>query len=318
MNWDKIKNDTGRLINGVQINVDLINSCCLACPSCAVGSIGTKRKGVMSIDLFRRILDKAESEMKIRLVMLYVYSDPSMHKDLHLFVQECTDRGIKTWISTMLQVTNCDFEKVIEARPTEFRISFPGWEQMSYYQSKHADPLRFARKIEEVCALPRYKETTWTLFFHHYKDNGHEIEGAKYLADRHSLKFVAIPSIFMPLEKVVEGNYTEKDLELISRLWETPEEAMARMKRSKDCILWKQLTLDANGDVYLCQLVYEERFKIAHYLNTPWKAIRQMMKANDFCSKCLKKGGDQYESCYSAPATSKDPVGEANKKRRIW
>jgi MoaA/NifB/PqqE/SkfB family radical SAM enzyme len=272
----------------------------------------------MTIDLFRKILDKAQSEMKIRLVMLYVYSDPCMHKDLHLFVQECTDRGIKTWISTMLQVMNCDLEKVIEARPTEFRISFPGWEQMRYYQSKSADPLRFNANFEKVMELPRYPETKWTLFFHHYKDNGHEISEAQALAEYNGLKFIPIPSIFMPLERFIEGRYTEADRQLISRLWETPEEAVARMKRSSDCMLWKQLTLDANGDVYLCQLVYEERFKLAHYLNTPWKAIRQMMKAHDFCTKCLEKGGDQYELCYSAPATSLDPVGEANKKRRVW
>jgi len=318
MSIEAIKNWAGQRINGVQINIDLVNSCCLACPSCAVGSIGTKRKGIMSIDLFRKILDKAEGEMKIRLVMLYVYSDPCMHKDLHLFVRECTDRGIKTWISTMLQVTNCDFEKVIEARPSEFRISFPGWEQMNYYQSSHADPQRFAKKVEEVCQLPRHKETTWTLFFHHYKDNGHEEWAAEQLAHRHGLKFVSIPAIFMPLEKFVEQRYTAKDHELIARLWETPEEAVARMKRSTSCMLWKQLTLDANGDVFLCQLVYEERFKLAHYLNIPWSAIQKIYRGHEFCSACLKMGGDQYELCYSAPATSKDPVGEANKKRRTW
>lgn len=313
-----LKDTIGQYINGVQLNIDLVNACCLACPSCAVGSIATKRKGVMSIDLFRKILDKADREMKIRRVMLYVYSDPCMHKDLHLFVQECTDRGIDTWISTMLQSTNCDFEKVIEARPTEFRISYPGLEQMSYYQSKNADPERFLAKLKSVAKLPRHKETTWTLFFHHYKDNGHEIEQAELFANQYGLKLVVIPAIFMPLEKFVRHDYSEADLGLISRLWETPEEATARMKRTKDCVLWKQLTLDANADVFLCQLLYKEEFKLANFLHTPWRAIQKMMKSHPFCGDCLKKGGNQYQLCYAPPAESLDPVGEANKKRRTW
>jgi len=125
----KFVNWVGEKVNGVQINIDLVNACVLACPSCAVGSIATPRKGKMTPDLFRRILDKAEREFRVRRVMLYIYSDPCMHKDLHVFVQECTNRGIDTWISTMLQATSCDFAKVIEARPTEFRISFPGLEK---------------------------------------------------------------------------------------------------------------------------------------------------------------------------------------------
>lgn len=241
-----------------------------------------------------------------------------MHRDLHYFVQECTDRGIETWISTMLQVTNCDFEKVIEARPTEFRISYPGFEQMGYYQSPKASVERFKRKLDEVSCLPRHKETTWTLFFHHYRDNSHEIPEAEVLAKEHGLKLVVIPAIFMVLERMIRGDYSESDLKVISRLWETPEEAVSRMKRTDDCIMWKQLTLGANGEVYLCQLVWSEEFKIAYYLDTPWKEIRRRMKTHLFCGECLSKGGDQYQSCYAPPATSLDPVGEANAKRRVW
>jgi len=173
-------------------------------------------------------------------------------------------------------------------------------------------------KINWVCALPRYPETTWTMFFHRYRDNGHEETQARELADRYKLKFVSIPAIFMVLEKFVEKRYTEADLELISHLWETPEEATATMKRTKDCVLWKQASIDANGDLFLCQLLYEERFKLCNFLNTPWPAIKKMMQTHDFCKECLKCGGNQYQLCYAPPATSKDPVGEANKKRRIW
>lgn len=308
----------GVKLNGTQINLDIVNGCCLACPSCAVGSIATKRKGIMMPDLFKRILDKAEREFKIRRVQLYMYSDPCLHPHLHLFLEECRNRKIKTWLSTMLQSTACDFEKVIEARPTEFRISFPGWDKMRYYQSARADPKRFNRKIEEVCALPRYPETTWTLIFHHYRDNGHEEPRARELAAKHNLKFVRIGAIFMPLEKYVEQDYSEADKELISHLWESPEDAAKTMKRTETCMLWKQISLDANGDVFLCQLVYQERFKLVNFLDVPYRTIHKMLKTHKFCGKCLKMGGNILQECYSEIDKYDDPVGHANKKRRKW
>ena len=120
---ERLKGWLGTNLYGISLNVDLVNGCLLRCPTCAVGSIGGRKGGIMSIATFRQILEWGGL---IRRVMLYVYSDACMHPDLHLFVEECRKRGIDTWISTMLQTTTCDFAKVIEARPTEFRISFPG------------------------------------------------------------------------------------------------------------------------------------------------------------------------------------------------
>lgn len=224
MSLQQIKDFVGVKVNGVSLNIDLINGCCLSCASCAVGSIGTKRKGMMTYDKFCQILDKAQSEFKVRHVQLYMYSDPCMHKDLHFFVQECTNRGIPSWISTMLQVTNCDFNRVIDARPAEFRISMPGFDNMSRFQGG-ADPKRFKQKFHSVCELPRHKETKWVLCWHSYKDNSHEEEAMRRLASANGLTFFKLPAIFMPLEKYVNGDYSEQDREIISHLWESPEEA---------------------------------------------------------------------------------------------
>lgn len=316
--FEKIVHQAGARINGVTINVDIVNACCLSCPSCAVGSIGTKRKGIMSIETFRRVLDKAQSEMKIRLVRMYTYSDALMHKDADLFFAECTKRGLESWSSTMLQVINCDLRKVIEARPKEFRISFPGFEQMSYYQSKAAHPDRFRRNFAEAMKLPRHPETVWTLMFHRYNDNGHEVEAARKMAEDNGLKFVDINAIFMPLELYVEQRYSPADHVLLSRLIETPEVAAATMRRTKTCRMWyKELTLDANADTFLCELVYEERFKIGNYFHLTWKQIQSIFENHSFCGKCLEMGANELQNCYAPPAYSDNPALEANKKRRI-
>ena len=313
---EHIKGWLGSKINGIGFIIDIADFCPLSCPSCAVGSIGRRKGGYMSFDMFRRILDKAQKECKVRRIQLYGYCDPCTHPDLHLFVQECTDRGLQSMLSTMLQTTKCDFQKVIEARPSEMRISFPGWKRMEYYQ-RGASPDRFDRKIEEVCALLRHPETRWTLLYQLYNDNRNELPKARALARKHDLSFVVLPAIFMPCEKMVEHNYSEQDQELISHLLETPEQTLQRLRFSTSyCLLWKQITMDAEGEVYLCQLIYEDRFKLGmNYLTTPLKQMQKAIIRHPFCKPCMAMGAHAYQFLYADFCKYEDPITVANRRR---
>jgi len=293
--------------------IDIINACSLRCPSCPIAAY-PPRKGKMAIELFRAILDKAQREAKISHIQMYSFSDACLHPALHLFIREATSRGIGTYLSTMLQRTMCDFAKVIDARPTEFRVSFPGWKKMSYYQ-RGADPERFDKTFAEVMKLPRHKETLWSMVFHWYKDNLDEFPAVKKLAEDNGLKLVVIPAIFMVPEKIVSGEYTQQDKELISRLLETPEECIAGMrKRTTDyCQCWDQITIDAQGDVMLCQLVFEERFKLMPFLGHPLPEIRKAIRSHSFCSGCLAKGINAYNELYADFTVSDDPIGDMDK-----
>lgn len=296
--------------------IDIINACSLRCPSCPIASYGG-RGGKMSFETWRAILDKAEKETRISHVQMYSFSDACLHPELHRFVQEATDRGIGTYLSTMLQLTKCDFARVIEARPTEFRISFPGWNHMGYYQ-KGASPDRFDSLFNEVCQLPRYPETLWTMVFHWYKDNLNEFPAVKRLAEEKGFKLVVIPAIYMVPEKIVSGDYTQQDQEIISRLLETPEQCIAGMKKRAldSCQCWDQVTLDARGDVFLCQLVYEERFRLMSFLDTPLADIRKAIRSHSFCPGCIAKGINAYNELYADFTVSDDPIGDMDRFHR--
>jgi hypothetical protein len=315
---EELKGWIGTKVNGYMYVIDIINACCLRCPTCAVGVLPFRKETgkVMSFDLFRRILDKAQSESKIRKIQLYIYSDPCMHKHLHLFLEECRKRDIPNSISTMLQATNCDFAKVVEARPTEFRVSFAGWRNMSIYQ-RGGNTRRFLDKLELISNLPRYPETRWTMFYHLYKDNLDEAPLAKKLAEDHGLDFIAYPAIYMINEKVVEKNYTPAELETISHLLETPEENIKRLAvDTQYCQMQrKQVTIDANGDAWLCQIVYEDRFRLAPFLTTSLREIRRLQKAHPFCVKCKAAGGHTYQYLYGDSTKIEDPIVYADKKR---
>lgn len=311
---EEVKGWLGMKFRGITLNIDILNGCVLNCPSCGVGIFGRRKAHRMPIEFFRKILNKAQNENKVRKVQLYAYSEPCMHPDLHLFVDECRKRGIQSIVSTVLQATRCDFAKVIEARPTEFRISFAGLEQMSYYQ-RPAKPEIFRRKFDEVCKLPRYEETLWTMGFHLYRDNEHEMEIARKMAHENKLKFVVIDSVLMPQERNVEQQYTPQDLELISHLKKTSDQSISRMKKSDYCMCWKQITIDATGMVYLCQLVYEDRFKLGNFLDMSNKEILRRIKTHPFCKKCTAIGANVYQAGYDDFTVKGDPVAIADRRR---
>jgi sulfatase maturation enzyme AslB (radical SAM superfamily) len=313
--YEELRDAVGKRLYGIQMNIDTLNACSLRCHSCALGSIGTRGGEVMSLDLFKRIMDKAQSETKIRRVQLYVYSDICLRKDAHLFVQELTDRGIESTISTMLQRPKCDYEKLIEARPTEFRISFPGFNKMNYFQTT-AKPEEFKKWWPVVTSLPRYPETKWNLVMHVYKDNQDEIQMAREMAEAAGMHLVLLPAIFMPLEKTVENRYSEADRDIISHMIESPEEIIPKLKPTNYCGLWWQISLDARGDVFLCQLVFEERFRLMNYMDAPIEEIRQALRKNSFCTKCLASKANQIQSCYADMVKYDDPISVADKKRR--
>jgi len=260
------------------------------------------------------MLDKAQRESKVRNVQLYAYSEPSTHPDLHQFVQECTDRQIPAIISTIGQYSRCDWRKVVDARPREIRISFPGWKHMAYYQ-RGATPERFNANFDKLMLLPRHKETTWTLGFHIYKDTAEEMPAAIELARRYRLKFVPLQAIHMDNGKHVSQNWTEADRELLSHLVESREDQVKRFIYSDFCYCQsKQITISADGRVWLCQLTYD--FPLGDFLDMSLKEIRKTIKEHPFCVLCKNVKGNVYQELYGYFFDEGSPVAKAEKGRR--
>lgn len=185
---------------------------------------------------------------------------------------------------------------------------------MRYFQ-RGASPSLFDANLAAVVKLPRYPETVWTWVYHLYRDNQDEVELARHVAEHSGFKFVVLPAIFMPLEKMVDGDYSTDDRELISHLIQTPEEAVSGMKKVPVCPLWKHITLDASTRVFLCELIYREEFVLGKFFDKPIHEWLSLAKSDPFCGKCIDKKANTMQLCYAEIATSKDPVGDANKKR---
>lgn len=295
--------------------IDLVDSCPGACPTCPVGVQPRRNGHRMSLDTFKRILDKAQSECNVWKIQLYRWSDPLMHPDIHLFIEECRKRGIPSSTSSFLQSTLCDWEKVAASGVTEFRVSFSGWRKMHIYQAP-ATAERFIRKFDMLSALKWHPDTAKVFFFHEYKDNADEIPYAREMAEVSGFKFVTFPATFMVYDRIIEG-YTEEDLKTIAMLTETPEENIARHRRKPDANDWcsmqeREVVLDSYGRMNLCQMMFPKQYQMGDFLTTPLSELRAKVMQHSMCPRCKAKGVGHYALIFSDPAKDEDTVAVAN------
>jgi hypothetical protein len=282
----------------------------------------------MTIDMFREVLDKLQFKDKINIhkIQLYRWSDPLLHPDLHKFIAECNLRGIRSATSSVLQAMQCDLEKVIAAKPTEFRVSFSGWEKMHIYQ-KGARPERFIENLKRLAYMPTHPETKRVFFFHRYKTNRHEEDRARVLAEDYGYHFVPFEATYMVYDRIVENYTGEKPYEAweikdIDMLTETPEQNISRLKHkptSNDyCSMQKrEITLDSHGRVQQCQMMYKENFIIGNVMHRPFKEIRKDIVNNPFCKTCKASGVVSYARIFGDPAVKPVPKETADKGKYL-
>lgn len=315
-------------ITGTEILIDIVDACPMRCFTCPTGIQLPRDGNRMSIDLFKRILDKLQFEDKIKIfkIQLYRWSDPLLHKELHLFIEECNLRGFRCATSSVLQAMQCDLEKVIASKPTEFRASFSGWEQMHIFQ-KGANPERFIKNLERVAKMPTHRETERVFFFHRYKTNGHEEAPARRLAEDNGFKFVAFEATYMLYDRIVENftgekPYTDEERDVLDRLTEYPEENISRLEKEPSendyCRMQNQeITLDSYGRVQQCQMMYQGKNIMGSVLDEPMKDIRMRIVNNPFCVSCKKSGVIPYSKIFGDPATKYDPKATADKGKYV-
>lgn len=312
---ERLKNRIGKKFKGLTLYVDVIDMCPLRCPTCPTGVQGSRPEIAMRPETYEKILVKTLSECKIRKVQLYRFGDPLLHPDLHEFIEIGHKYGIKSSLSSAIQVVYADMRKVIDARPSEFRISYSG-KDMHLYQ-RGANLGKFLENLYKLDRLPRHSETRWVMFFHIYKDNFEEIAPAKELAKEYGYDFVSFPATFMVYDHIIEG-YTERDKKTLAMLTETPKENIARLlkkpKATDYCNMQEgEITLDAKGQMYLCQCMYKPKYVVGDFLTTPLRDLRKIIMEAPICSRCKEMGIVKYSFIFGDPSFIKDPISKANK-----
>ena len=308
--------------------IDIVGTCNLRCPSCAVGNfekadfIGSVRpRGFMRFDYFCAALDKIEAEKDpddICLIELYNWGEPFLHPELPSFIAEVNRRqNFYCGLSSNLSHKHADFERALLAQPRTLRVSLSGYFEASYAKTHIRgnielvkDNMRRVSDIIEKHAL----NTVVTVAYHVYRHNtGEELEEMRRFCE--GLNFTLTPNWanFYPLEKVAryfEGNASAKERELISMLVFTPDEQRnyAAAFAGKPCAIRDQMAINYDGSVALCCAIYDPRYDIANdFLQTPSSELQSRKYRHDMCDSCI--GSNFHAMMCNYAMAEKDRIG---------
>ena len=287
--------------------IDVFSYCNLRCPTCIVGNkfgdIHEWPKGLMSVELLGRILDKALSECRILAVGLYNWTEALLHPDLPMLVREVKARGLPCHLSSNLNVLRRPEELLAEG-PDSLRVSVSGFTQPIYQLGHRAGDIEKVK--HNMVLLAEAKATTGAatgieVFYHRYKHNVAEMALMEQFALSLGFTFRSCLAQIFPVEKIInisEGKVSPDDRTTLDLLALPLERALAVTSQTKNtsCRLFDDMmTLDIEGNVMLCCGSSMERSNVVgNFLEMPLAELQALKGQKTLCGPCLDLGIPDY------------------------
>jgi MoaA/NifB/PqqE/SkfB family radical SAM enzyme len=287
--------------------IDVFSYCNLRCPTCIVGNkfsdIHEWPKGLMSVELLGRILDKAVSECQILFVGLYNWTEASLHPDLPMLVREVKARGLHCQLSSNLNVLR-NPERLLAEGPDGFRVSLSGFTQPVYQLGHRAGDIEKVK--HNMVQLAEAKATTGAataieVFYHRYKHNVAEMALMEQFALSLGFRFHSILAQIFPVEKIInisEGKVSPDDratLDLLALPLELALAVTSQTKKTSCKLLDDMVTLDIEGNVMLCCGSSMDRSNVVgNFLEMPLTELQALRGQKTLCGRCLDLGIPDY------------------------
>lgn len=281
--------------------IDIVGGCNLRCPTCPVANQNLP-KGLMSIELFQKILQKIQQECTDPHpdIWLFNWTEPQLHPQIAQFIETTHTFGMTSFISTNLNLGS-RIEDMMRAKPTRLKVSLSSLQQ-SIYSTTHTRG-DIAVVIENLHALAKWRDVynspTQIWIGHHlYRNTIAEQAEVKALADSLGFGYAPSPAIVAPLERVMRMKNTPEadDVDgLRAQLLYDPLllQQVNAQKRSgkKDCELrFNMTTIQHDGMVNLCCATTQPiAKKPVAFLDHPHDELEDMKYNNAFCGQCMKQ-----------------------------
>jgi hypothetical protein len=283
--------------------VDVVGTCNLSCPSCAVGNAPAQlAKGLMSVATFDKVLSKIKAEYcdRGRLFLdLYNWGEPGLHPDLSKLIRLAREAGFGVGLSSNLNVFP-DLRDVIKAAPDYLRISFSGMREASYGATHRGGSVMALKAnmylVREL--IDRYdSKTVVQAGFHVYRSNfPDDFLAARALCDELSFLFAPVIASVMPAEKlaaIAQGRPAALESDLLARLV-LPMETLLDIFRgagppTSDCQFRQaRTTINFDGSVSLCCATYDrDKIISGDFLSTTRQSIEAAKYSHAFCGTCM-------------------------------
>lgn len=289
-------------------NVEVVGACNLRCPACPNGTdaVRGRRRGLMEVDRFGRILEKLSTECppaEVQDLSLFNWGEPLLHPRIGDLVRITREHGYPCVVSTNLNDAT-HLEALVQAHPTVLKISVSGFHGATYGRT-HAggDVGRVLRNLALLRGLLQRHgaPTRVEVAYLAYRGNvGDDLIRFQDLCAALGFGFRPFWALLMPVERnvdLLEGRARAEDERLAAELVVHPAEAQAIAARhaaaGRSCRLVEDaLVLNHDGSVDLCCGVYSLPPVAPDYLTTPLAELQALRRAHPYCQRCMRSHVD--------------------------
>ena len=283
--------------------IDVAGTCNLKCPTCPVGNspIGSRAKGFMEVDLFRRIVEKivADGAAARPEIFLFNWGEPLLHPKLGEILGLIHAAGMPSHLSTNLNVDR-GLREMAKANPTNLKISISGFTPQAYERTHAGGNLALVKSnlYRVRHELDKAGATTRVWVGHHlYRNNIHQQEDVAAVCRELGFEHHPIVAFFQPLERLIEvAEGRGAPHPILDELLDHPRDYVPRLRDGRrpgmDCELrFNQTAINFDGTVALCCSVYEEANMLgANFLEHSHEDLQARKYAHPFCETCMKAG----------------------------
>ncbi|MDO9068342.1 MAG: radical SAM protein [Deltaproteobacteria bacterium] len=298
----------------IKLIVEPFNGCNLHCPLCPTGRMVTDRKvSELSFGLFKQAVDPLSPYLYE--VYLYNWGEPLLNPELFEFVKYCSQRRIKTIVSSNLTLFEPRMmDQLLASGLDTLIISLDGISSRTYLQYRRGGD--FGKVMANMKGILKERgnrksgrpKVVWQFIV--FPFNEQEVAGAARLAREAGVDEIRFISSFSNMEEMVYKDDTQKQSQLNDFLPADPRYHLFRAATGKKAeikpqcnYLWGQISLRTDGGIAPCCGSYYRRDDFGSladdcildiWNNDKYREARRAVKSggiyrsSTICDACLK------------------------------
>ena len=284
------------------MDVSHCNLRCALCPRGGVSGLKNEAKGLMSFDIFKKIIDKFKKEqVGIRELEFGNWGEPLLNPDLPKMIRYAKKEWSPKYMgragsigisSNLTCLINPD--ELLQSGVSRIRVSISGMKQETYSKNHIGgsikDVLENIIKLARIKSKRNLKDVEIGIGFHDLIYNKNEAIEVKQFCANHRLSFTLLPMYISSVEEnILFHQQKDRMLKHYSQFIDINRElaAMKTAKRADKCQYRRSIiVVSFNGDLVRCCGVYGSNYFMGSILN---HRIRDVLKIKSpICESCIK------------------------------
>lgn len=284
----------------IYFDVAACNLRCAMCPNGGVSNLTNNSIGMMKYEFFKKIIDKFVTEkVRVRGIQFGNWGEPLLNRELPSMIRYARSAitrmdGQPIWININ---TNLNFLPdpidLIGSGMDSMFISVSGMTQDTY-QKNHIgghintalDNILRLAQAKKMATMPRL-----VMNWHDYIYNKNEQVAARQFCVENNIEFILLRIHICSVEDNIKYQTHKEELVSFYRNYIDLDEEKSLMttlsdKKMKDCNLRKKITINTDGQLYPCCIVYEQKYFMGSIFDYKIKKILKMRPA--ICRQCAK------------------------------